>query len=394
MTIDTLAGHVLSADGRRVPGWIEIAGGRIVTASTTAAPTATRRLPDGMTVLPGYVDVHVHGGGGHDLTKGDPAAVAGSLEFHRRHGTTTSLASLVTAPIDDLCAAMRSIVAVRAEGDDGFRRQLAGIHLEGPFLAVGRCGAQNPDHMIDPTPAAVDALLDAGGDDLRAITIAPERPGALDAIARFVDAGVTVAIGHTDADHAAAQAAIDAGATLATHLGNAMPPLHHRAAGPIAACLQAESITCELIVDNHHLDPAFVRLVGTVKTADRVALITDAIAAAGAGAGRYVLGVLDVEVRDGVARLVTDDGSPGSLAGSTLTMDAAVRHTVASGLELADASVAASLAPARLIGRGGEIGSIEAGRWADLVIVDRALDVVAVIVGGEVVVGDVALDGQ
>lgn len=233
--------------------------------------------------------------------------------------------------------------------------------------------------MIDPTPAAVDALLAAASGHLRMVTLAPERPGALAAIRRFVDAGVRVAIGHTDADLAVARAAIDAGATVATHLANAMPPLLHRAPGPVGACLTDERVTCELIVDGLHLDPTMVALAHAAKGRAGVALITDAIAAAGVGDGDYLLGGLAVRVTGGAARLVEG----GSLAGSTLTMDAALRNAVAAGLPLTDAVMAASTNPARLVGLGDVTGSITAGRRADLVVLDHSLTVQAVYVAGQ-----------
>jgi N-acetylglucosamine-6-phosphate deacetylase len=343
------SGAIVTPHRRR--RWVSFGYGRVAELGDGAAPSAATPLPDGWVVVPGYVDLHVHGGGGFDVTKGDPAAVTGAADFHRAHGTTTTLTSMVTAPLDDLVAASRR-VAELIEGSSAVdRRRLAGIHLEGPFLAVTRCGAQNPAHMIDPTPDAVGALIDAGGGHLRQITMAPERAGAIEAIERFVAAGVIVAVGHTDATSADVTAAIAAGATLATHLGNAMPVLQQREPGPIGTCLASPEVTCELIVDGHHLHPDFVRLAGLAKGPDGVVLITDAISAAGAPDGRYELGGLAVDVADGAARLATDDPAhPGSLAGSTLTMDAAVRNAVACGWSLERAVHAAATHPARVLG--------------------------------------------
>jgi N-acetylglucosamine-6-phosphate deacetylase len=319
------------------------------------------------------------------MLAGDPEAVAGAVAFHQRHGTTTTLASLVTAPVDDLLAAIARI----AEGLDGSPTgQLVGIHLEGPFLSTDRCGAQNPRHMIDPDPATTRALLDAGRGHIRMVTVAPERPGALDLVAALVAEGVIAAVGHTDADHEQVAAAIDAGATVATHLGNGMRPFHHREPGPIGTCLADGRVACELIVDGHHLHPGTVRLAAAAKGPDGVVLITDATSAAGAGDGTYRVGRLDVEVRDGVARLAGHD----TLAGSTLTMDAAVRNAVAAGLSLSDASRAASLVPARLLGISDRTGSIAAGRSADLVVLDDDLSGAAVVARGETVVGHDVLE--
>lgn len=387
MNVTLRAGRVVAAGGTWRPGWVEVAEGRIVAAGPGDPPVATAvDLGDDGVVVPGYVDIHVHGGGGFDLTGGDPGQLAGAVEFHRHHGTTTMLASMVTAPVDALAAAMRSIV-VWLDGAEGVGRSaragLVGVHLEGPFLAESRCGAQNPAHMVDPDPAAVDALLAAGGRYLKVVTMAPERPGAIVAVERFTAAGVTVAIGHTDATAEQADAAIAAGARLATHLGNAMPALHQRAPGPVGACLGSPDVACELIVDMHHLHPGFVRLAGRAKGRDGVVLITDAIAAAGSPDGRYQLGGLDVDVAGGVARLTHG----GSLAGSTLTMDAAVANAVGCGWTLEQAVAAAATNPARLLGLAGEAGAIEAGLRADLVVLDADLTVRAVIAAGDLVSG-------
>ena len=347
-------------DGSTSTGrWSAPSAGRVTTASPTTRSTRSRSLDlDDALVVPGFVDIHVHGGGGSTMTVGDPDDVLRAARFHRTCGTTTTLASMVTAPVGELVAASRRIAALIDSGApaaDGIG--LAGIHLEGPFLSHRRCGAQNPAHMIDPTPAAVEALIEAGGGHLRVVTIAPERPGAIDAVRRFVAAGVVVAVGHTDATQAEAAAAIEAGATLATHLGNAMAPFHHREPGPIGACLDAPGVTCELIVDGHHLHPTMVSVARRAKGSGGVALITDAMSAAGAGDGSYVLGELDVEVVAGAARLRSD----GSLAGSTLTMDAAFRNSLAAGWSITDAVAASSTNPAAVLGRSGEIGSIASG---------------------------------
>jgi N-acetylglucosamine-6-phosphate deacetylase len=304
-------------------------------------------------------------------------------DFHLRHGTTTTLVSLVTAPAHDLETAARRISALLGEAAPAIRHRIRGIHAEGPFLAAARCGAQDPEYMSDPDPELIDDLLAAAGGHLRMMTIAPERPGAIGAIDQLTRAGVIAAVGHTDATFGQAVEAIAAGATVATHLGNAMSPLHHREPGVVGACLTAPEVCCELIVDGHHLHPSFVRLAAASKGRDGVVLITDAMAASGAGDGRYRLGRLDVDVRDGVATLV--DG--GSLAGSTLTMDAAYRNSVAAGLDEVSASRAASLNPARLLGIDREVGSIEVGKRADLVVLDEGREVIAVIAAGDVVAG-------
>jgi len=383
--LTAIGGRVLAPDGTVVRGHVEIDEGRIGGVLYDRPPLAAPSNPD-WTIVPGFVDIHVHGGGGHTVTTGDPGGVVGSTEFHRQHGTTTTLVSLVTAPIDDLVAATGSIAALLADASPDLRTQIAGIHLEGPFLAAARCGAQNAAHMTDPTPDAIERIIAAGRGDVRVMTIAPERDGALDAIRQLVAAGVVAAIGHTDADFEQTRAAVDAGARLATHLGNAMSPLHHREPGAVGACLTEPLVVCELIVDGHHLHPAMVQLAAMTKPDDAIVLITDAISATGAGDGRYVLGTLDVDVRGGVARLADHDGG-GSLAGSTLTMDAAYRNALQCGLSFGGASRAASLNPARVLGLDADIGSIEPGKRANLVVLDDDLTVRAVVVDGDVVAG-------
>jgi N-acetylglucosamine-6-phosphate deacetylase len=377
-----VGGRVLMPDGTLDSGSVAIDGGRISSAAHGSIPVGAASDP-AWTIVPGFVDIHVHGGGGHTMTAGDPDAVEAAAAFHRRHGTTTTLASFVTAPVDELAAGVSRLAAWLAGADPAVRRWIVGVHLEGPFLSAARCGAQNPTHMVDPTPVDVRRLLDAGRGEIRVVTIAPERAGALDAIRQLVAAGVVAAIGHTDASFEQTVAAVTAGATLATHLGNAMSPLHHREPGAVGGCLTSPSVVCELIVDGHHLHQGMVRLVTEAKSDDSVALITDAISATGAGDGRYVLGSMEVEVASGVARLA--DGH--SLAGSTLTMDAAFRNAIECGLSMGASSRAASLNPARVVGLADDVGSIESGKRANLVVLDEALSIVAVIQDGAVVEG-------
>lgn len=361
-------------------GWLSLEGSIITDLGSGTAPAAAVDL-GGRWVLPGFVDLHVHGGGGHSMLAGDHDAVSRAVAFHQRHGTTTTLASLVTAPIDELVPAIASLADL--VGDGGLGDQLAGIHLEGPFLSTARCGAQDPRHMIDPEPAITQVLLDAGRGHIRMVTVAPERPGALDLVATLAASGVLAAVGHTDADHAQVTAAVDAGARVATHLGNGMRPFHHREPGPIGACLSDPRVACELIVDGHHLHPAVVRLAAASKGPDGIVLITDATSAAGVGDGDHRLGHLEIEVCDGVARLAGQD----TLAGSTLSMDLAVRNAIAAGMPVVDASRAASLVPARLLGSSDRTGSLVSGKVADLVVLDDNLSVHAVIARGRTVAG-------
>lgn len=352
-------------------GWVRFADGVVAARGAGPAPERTGAVLDarGRVLAPGFVDVHVHGGGGGDAGNG-AADVPAVLAAHRAHGTTRSMLSLVSAPVDDLVANLRGLAPlVRADP------LVLGIHLEGPFLSQENKGAHDPAALVAPTPEAVDALLEAGDGCIAQITIAPELPGALDAIARFVAAGVRVAVGHTVADLATAGAAFDAGASLLTHAFNAMPGLHHRAPGPIGAALERSAVTLELIADGMHVHPVVVAALFRMAPG-RVALITDAMAAAGVGDGSYLLGSLEVEVRDGAARLAS-----GSLAGSTLTLDGAIRTVVASGIPLPEAVQAATAVPARAIGRP-ELGTLEIGAPADAVLLSPALEVEAVWAAG------------
>jgi N-acetylglucosamine-6-phosphate deacetylase len=329
---------------------------------------------DSAWLLPGFIDLHVHGGGGHDVTT-SPDELAAAVAFHRSCGTTRTLVSLVTAPLDALVEQL-GWVADLADAGPSPAGQVIGAHLEGPFLSHARCGAQNAAHLLLPDRAAFATLVAAARGSLRSVTVAPELPGALDLIGDILAAGAVAAIGHTDAGYADAMAAIDAGATLATHLFNGMRPLHHREPGVIAAALTSD-LACEVINDGVHVHPAITALVARVP--GRLALITDAMEAAGVGDGDYVLGAQHVQVRDGQARLTAN----GSLAGSTLTMGAALRRAVReSGLSVQAASAAASGNPARVLGIDDHCGSIMPGRDADLVVLDDDLQLVRVMARG------------
>ncbi|GBE65776.1 N-acetylglucosamine-6-phosphate deacetylase [Mycobacterium sp. MFM001] len=350
------------------PGWVDVSGTRIHDCGPGLPPRPPDiDLPDAV-MVPGFVDMHVHGGGGASYSDAD---MVRATEFHRRHGTTTTLASLVSGSPDDLLTAVRSLAEATRAG------VVAGIHLEGPWLSGQHCGAHDPAVLRDPAPAEIDALLAAGEGAIRMITLAPERPGADDAIARFVDAGVVVAVGHTDARYEQTRHAVELGATVATHLFNAMRPLHHREPGPALALLQDSRVTVELIADGVHVHPAVLRAVIEAAGPERVALVTDATAAAGRGDGPFRLGTLDVDVISGVARV----RGTSTIAGSTATMDQLFR-TVAADAGLAAAAQMTSATPARALGLDG-IGCLRAGLDADLVVLDRDLQVSAVMAGGE-----------
>jgi N-acetylglucosamine-6-phosphate deacetylase len=361
---EKISGRVVRP-GAVLPGYVTVDGPTIV--SVTEQPDAG---PD--IIVPGFVDLHCHGGGGHTFTEGDPEAARAAAAFHRRHGTTTLLASLVSSPAElmrDATAAYRPLVAAG---------ELAGIHFEGPYLAHSRCGAQNPAFLRDPSPDELAALVKLGEGAVRMMTIAPELPGALDAIAYLAGQGVVAAIGHTDATYEETLAGIAAGATVGTHLCNGMWPVHHREPGPIVALLDSPTVICELIADGAHLHDGMLTFAAHTAGPNRTALITDAMAAAGMPDGSYTLGGQEVTVADRVARLARD----GSIAGSTLTMDAAFRRAVAAGLDLPTAALLTATTPARALGLAGEVGALEAGLRADLVVLSPDLTVKQVMRAG------------
>ncbi|MBA8794662.1 N-acetylglucosamine-6-phosphate deacetylase [Friedmanniella endophytica] len=341
----------------------------------TAADQPVDHDHDGW-VLPGFVDTHVHGGGGADYARGDADEIRRAAAYHRAHGTTSTFASLVTAEIDELVDQLGVVVPLVRSGE------LAGIHLEGPFLSPAKRGAHEPSLLRPPDPESIERLLEAGQGCLSMITIAPELPGALDAIRRLRAAGVTAAIGHTDGDERTTLAGLDAGATAATHLFNAMRSIHHRAPGPVPRLLTDERCLVELICDGVHTHPEVLAMAFAAAGPDRFALVTDAMVATGMSDGDYALGGLDVRVQSGVARLRNPDGTLGSIAGSTLGTGGAVQvlHREV-GLGFADLAAVAAATPARWHGLD-RVGVLEPGRRADLVLLDDDAGLVRVMQNG------------
>lgn len=359
------------------PGWIEVADGRIGAVGAGVPGRPADRDLGAATVVPGFVDTHVHGGGGGSFSVAAQTPTA--VRLHRRHGTTTLVASLVTEAPADLLAQVRELAAQVRDG------LIAGIHLEGPWLSEKRCGAHDPMLLRDPEPAELQAVFDAGAGTIRMVTLAPERAGGIEAIRRVVGQGAVAAVGHTEAGYEQTRSAIDAGATVGTHLFNAMRPIHHREPGPVIALLEDPRVTVEVIADGVHVDGALYRHVTRTVGPDRLALVTDAMSAAGMPDGAYRIGPLDVAVEHGVAHLVGTD----TIAGSTATMDAlfrfAVAHGVAGGLPRDEALGLAvrqsSVNPARALGLP-EV-TLRAGAGADLVVLDGELSVSAVMRRGE-----------
>jgi N-acetylglucosamine-6-phosphate deacetylase len=324
----------------------------------------------GAILTAGFVDIHGHGGAGASFDDG-AEAIRTARALHREHGTTRSVVSLVTAPLDDLARSVADIADLMQTDAD-----ILGSHLEGPFLDPGHHGAHAPELLRNPNPADVARLLEAGRGTVRQITLAPELPGGLEAVRMIVDAGSAAAVGHTNANAATAVAAFEAGASILTHAFNAMPGIHHRAPGPVLAAAADHRVVLEGIADNVHLDPHVIKLLFDAAPG-RVALITDAMAAAGAADGHYDLGAVRVTVDQGVAR--ADD--TGTIAGSTLTQDVALRRAVSAGVPLPEAVRALTETPAIAIGRGDRIGKLAAGSAGDAVLLDARLRVARVWVG-------------
>jgi N-acetylglucosamine-6-phosphate deacetylase len=403
-------GRVATPDGVLSPGWVRVAADRIDAVGWGEVPADGEtglEVVDlrGQWVLPGFIDVHVHGGGGTSFTEGTSDDARNAARFHRRHGTTTLLASLVTAPLAELEAQAAMLAGLADEG------VIAGLHLEGPFLSPVRRGAQDPRHMLAPDPDVFERLRAAARGYLRVLTVAPELPGATPLIRAAARAGVTVAVGHTDATAEVTSAAIDAGATHATHLFNGMRPPHHREPGAAGALLDRAEVTCEVIADGVHLHDMTIRLAARAAGPGRLVLVTDAMAAAGMPDGRYRLGSRQVTVAGGIARLTEGPGQAGgtgqsgnggrvgdtrrgdvvpeagAIAGSTATMAGVVRHALAAGLPVTEVAAAASTTPARVLGIDDRTGALCPGLTADLVVCDDEFRLRAVLRHGRWLAG-------
>lgn len=365
--------ELLDARGRR-PGWVLLDGERIAaTGGATDAPPSADAILDlpGRTLTPGFIDLHGHGGGGAGFDDG-AESIAAALTVHRAHGTTRSVISLVANPVESLVESLRLIARLAAHDST-----IVGAHLEGPFLAPSRRGAHAAEHLLAPDEDVVEILLSAAAGALVQVTIAPELPGALDAVRRLAGAGVVVAVGHTETDESMARAAFDAGARALTHAYNAMPGIHHRAPGPVAAAFDDERVVLELVLDGVHVHPSVARIAFR-SAPGRIALVTDAMAAAGSADGFYRLGSLNVTVQNGIALL----NGTSTIAGSTLTQDVALRTALSAGIDEATTIEALTATPARVLGRQSEWGMLAAGFAADLVVLDADLRVERVWAAG------------
>lgn len=364
-----LRGRVVTVDAVLDDGIVELDGERISWVGDAAARPDLSVPRSESTILPGMVDLHCHGGGGASFPDATGATVGAAVAHHRRSGTTTMLASLVSAPAEVLVRQAPMLAQLWRRGE------IAGIHLEGPFLAVSRCGAQDPASIVPGDPGLFGAVVDAGGGAVRSMTVAPETEN-MSALARAMErADVRLGVGHTEADAATVRSTISSfGAPVsATHLFNGMPPLHHRAPGPVAACLAAAArgeMVVELIGDGVHLDADTVSMVVDLVGPDAVVFVSDAMAAAGMDDGAYRLGALDVTVAGGVARL----SEGGAIAGGTSTVLDIVRRAVAeSGVDLVSAVRMGSTTPAAFLGLGDSVGRLAAGWRADVLVTDGHL---------------------
>ena len=377
MTVHVIHSARLVSEGRTARNaWVLFDGDRVGATGTgddwvaavAGAPDAVVTDADGGWLTPGFIDLHGHGGGGAAFDDGRDA-IRTALDLHQRHGTTRFVVSLVTATVAQLAERVAAVAALAAEDP-----RVLGSHLEGPFLDVAHKGAHDPALLRSATPPDIDLLLEAAQGTLCQITLAPELPGGMAAVRAFADAGVAVAVGHTGADYAQTLAAFDAGASILTHAFNGMDGIHHRAPGPVAAATHTPGVTIEVINDGVHVHPEVVRMAFAAAPG-RVALITDAMAAAGEADGDYQLGALRVEVRDGVARLAEG----GSIAGSTLTQDDALRRAVQEvGVSIEEAVRALTETPAAAIGRANDLGRLSPGFAADAVLLDDDLRVLQV----------------
>ena len=351
-------------EGELLPGDVELADGRIAAVGLAS--------PEGRGIaVPGFVDLQVNGFGGVDFLEADAAGFERAGDALLETGVTGYLPTLITSSEQRLVAALRR-VPLKAKGP-----RILGVHVEGPFLSPKRPGTHPPELLRDPDPDLLLRLLEAG--PVRLVTLAPELPGAYELIELCQERAVTVSFGHTDATDEEAHAAFDRGVHTVTHLFNAMRPFRHRDPGIAGAALTRPDVVVQIIVDGVHLAPDTVRLVWEA-AAGRVALVTDAVAPAGAGAGTFTLGDVSLVVRDGAVR-----STDGVLAGSILTMIEAVRNLHELGVPLERALEAASLVPASVIGLS-DAGRIEVGRRADLLVLDGELEIERVLVGGETLV--------
>ncbi len=329
---------------------------------------------EGMYLIPGFIDTHVHGAAGSEFASSDGDFAAGQA-FEAEYGTTAVLATVRCLAKDDLFAAEKNITRQMAKGNKGAK--VLGINLEAPFVNPKKCGGLVPENIFAPSLELAEQLLDAGSGNLKIITIAPEMPGATEVIRFFADNGVKVSLGHSDATYAQAESGADAGATRITHTFNAMRSLHHREAGLAGFALLDKRVTCEMICDLVHLSEQTIRLIYRMKGADRISLVSDTGSFAGLPDGDYYILGRHRIVRDGECHL-----EDGTIAGSCRPIWYGVRNLLNMGLPMPDVCKMASYTPAKALGLDGVIGSLEPGKAADMVLLDREYNIRAVFTDG------------
>jgi N-acetylglucosamine-6-phosphate deacetylase len=345
------------------------------------APAGARKLdfPD-LILAPGFIDIHIHGGAGHDVMESDESGLARFEAQLVKHGVTAYLPTTVTAPENRVLHSLEFLGKAERSGGRRGRANSLGIHLEGPFISHAKRGVHPPANLVQPSPGALERFWQASQGTIRVMTIAPELPGAAETIRHARTLGVHSSLGHSNATYAEAQSGIAAGAEHATHTFNAMRPLDHRDPGILGAVLENDGLSADIIADGIHVDPSIVRLFLRAKGSDKAVLITDAISATGMPDGTYRLGDFEVQVKDGRCE------SEGKLAGSILTLDRAIRNVMSfAGWQVDRAVKLVTLNPARLLGITDQRGIVAPGRQADLVVLNSEGKVVQTIIAGEAV---------
>ncbi|WP_106768566.1 N-acetylglucosamine-6-phosphate deacetylase [Paenibacillus faecalis] len=382
-----LYGQVLTPEGMKKNGVLAIRGEHIVFAGEASAMPSDLdqseaeiiRDQSDHYIIPGFIDIHVHGGNGEDFMDSDQKVLDTITSYHCSQGTTAMLATTMTAPKKAIDSVLKEVHEYRQQKMPYTR--LEGVHLEGPFISPKWPGAQNPEHIV---PASIEWLEEwekSYPGLVKQVTLAPEREGALEAIAWLKEHGITAALGHTDASYDEVLNAIDAGLSHGVHTFNAMTGLHHRNPGTVGAMLSDDRLSAEIIADGIHVHPAGIRILERMKQNEKLILITDAMSATGMPDGEYTLGDLPVIVKDGVAKL---KGERDSLAGSTLTMIKGFQFLIREiGVSMERASEIASLNPAKRLGISHRTGLLKKGYQADVLLLNSDLDIDGVWVQGD-----------
>ncbi|HAM2006849.1 TPA: N-acetylglucosamine-6-phosphate deacetylase [Listeria monocytogenes] len=329
---------------------------------------------NGRLLIPGMIDVHIHGAKNYDMMDGSTESIQAASMACAETGCTSFLVTSVSSSLEDLIQMIRQTKKVIGKEKGA---KIAGIHLEGPYINIEKKGMQNPAHLRHPDLKEMKKIFDEADGLIKMVTIAPELPGGIELIDFLKKRGVVVAIAHSNATYEEAQDAFEKGASHITHCFNAMPAIHHRAPGLVAAALENDSISVQAIVDGVHLHPGIVRLIHKIKGPDKMVLTTDALQAMGVGDGEYIFGGHQVTVTEGVARL-----QDGTLASSTVTMNKSLRLSNEFGINLQDTIQMATSTPADILGMKN-LGRIEKGYSADLVLLDKKFEVLSTWINGE-----------